>query len=91
MRQRMITAAELWAAIDKLAAHRHLSLTDLAELAGLPKSALTTENRFSETGELSWPPLPALLQIVGAAGVTLREFGLVVDDMQRQSEERRRA
>jgi hypothetical protein len=88
MRNGMITAAEIWAAIDTLAASRDLSLSDLAVRAGLPESALQAESRFSQPGELSWPAFPELLQLVSAAGVTLREFGEVVDDLKRKSDER---
>lgn len=81
----MITAADLWAAIERLAAEHNLTLADLAKRAGLPETALLSESRFSKDGQIVWPSLPDLLRIVSAVGANLRDFGALVDEGEAKS------
>lgn len=75
----MISVSDLWAAIDAFALRHEISLVDLAVDTGLPPYALLPENRRTKDGQLRWPALETLFQLVMSAGVTLKEFAAMVD------------
>ena len=75
----MISVSDLWSAIDEFALHHDISLVDVAVDAGLPPLALTPENRRTKDGQLRWPALEVVLQLVKSAGVSLKDFAVLVD------------
>ena len=78
----MLEVADFWAAIDRLAEDRALTLPQLARLADLPEAALLVETRPTADGTLRWPSLEMLTRIADATGIGLQEFGRLVDEMQ---------
>ena len=82
----MLQVSDFWAAIDRLAEQRALTLAQLAVRAGLPESQLLPENRVDENGVMRWPSLEMLIRIVEGAGISLAAFGRMLDDIQRRRE-----
>ena len=80
-------ASDLWSAIDGVASRSGKSLADLAIKAGLPRHSLLPEGRSVSDGQLVWPPMPTITAVIMAAGVSLREFGALVDAAQRRRTE----
>lgn len=82
----MLQVSDFWAAIDKLAEERALSLRQLARLAGLPDTLLLPKNRVAENGAVLWPSLETLTRLVVAAGITLEEFARMLEDIRARRE-----
>src|SRR4051812_629116 len=78
----MISASDAWAAIDKFASDHDISLQELATEAGLAPRELLADHRFSDDGQLAWPSLEVIIQLVTKAGVSLREFGVMLDALE---------
>lgn len=87
----MLEVPDFWAAIDRLAQDRGLTLAQLARLAQLPESALLAETRRRADGSLAWPSLEMLTRIADATGIGLQEFGRLVDEMRACREAERRS
>lgn len=74
----MLTHAQVWSAIDALAARYGLSPSGLARKAGLDPTTFNRSKRQGGDGRLRWPSTESLAKIMQATGATLDEFmGLV--------------
>lgn len=85
----MITHAQIWNGVDRLAKRLSLSPSGLAKLAGLDPTAFNKSKRFSATGEKPrWPSTESIAKVLEATGVSFPEFAALATS---QAGVRRRA
>ncbi len=77
---RQMTHARVWAAIDKLAAHRGLSISGLARAAGLDPTSFNKSKRFTPAGRPRWPGTESLSRVLEATGAGLDELLTLIED-----------
>ena len=70
----MLSHGSVWAAIDRLANARGLSVSALAKAAGLDPTAFNKSKRLGPDGRPRWPSTESLAKIFDAANADLREF-----------------
>ena len=74
----MLTHAQIWAAIDRLAARSGLSASGLAKRAGLDPTTFNKSKRVTREGRERWPSTVSVAKSLTATGVSLDEFvGLI--------------
>lgn len=82
----MLSHGSVWAAIDRLADARGLSVSGLAKAAGLDPTAFNKSKRMGPDGRPRWPSTESLAKIFEAANADIREFfGLPVTEPSAQS------
>jgi phage repressor protein C with HTH and peptisase S24 domain len=70
----MLSHGSVWAAIDRLADARGLSVSALAKAAGLDPTAFNKSKRLGPDGRPRWPSTESLAKIFDAANADIREF-----------------
>jgi phage repressor protein C with HTH and peptisase S24 domain len=70
----MLSHGSIWAAIDRLADSRGLSVSALAKTAGLDPTAFNKSKRLGPDGRPRWPSTESLAKIFDAANADVREF-----------------
>ena len=76
----MLTHAQIWAAIDRLAARAGLSASGLAKRAGLDPTTFNKSKRVTREGRERWPSTESVAKSLVATGVSLDEFvGLITE------------
>lgn len=70
--------AELWRALDTLAAENGLSPSGLAKRAGLDPTTFNVSKRVMTDGRPRWPSSESLAKVLEATGVTLDAFAALV-------------
>jgi phage repressor protein C with HTH and peptisase S24 domain len=74
----MLTHAQIWAAIDRLAARAGLSASGLAKRAGLDPTTFNKSKRVTREGRERWPSTESVAKSLAATGASLDEFvGLI--------------
>jgi phage repressor protein C with HTH and peptisase S24 domain len=74
----MLTHAQVWAAIDRLAEQASLSASGLAKRAGLDPTTFNKSKRITAAGRPRWPSTESISKALAATGTTLQNFvGLV--------------
>ena len=76
MAQQMLTHAQVWAAIEALAARHDLSVSGLARAAGLDPTTFNKSKRIGLDGRPRWPSTESLAKSLQATGETFEEFVL---------------
>jgi phage repressor protein C with HTH and peptisase S24 domain len=76
----MLTHAQIWAAIDRLAARAGLSASGLAKRAGLDPTTFNKSKRITRQGRERWPSTESIAKSLAAAGVSLDEFVALISD-----------
>lgn len=69
-----LTHAQIWAAIDALAARHQLTPSGLAKRAGLDPTTFNKSKRTAAKGHKRWPTTESLAKILDATGTSLDEF-----------------
>lgn len=69
-----LTHAQIWAAIDALAAKKGLSPSGLARKAGLDATTFNPSKRTSAEGRLRWPSTESIALILNATQTRIDEF-----------------
>lgn len=69
-----LTHADIWDAIDRLAAERGYSASGLARKAGLDPTTFNRSKRLSPGGKPRWPSTESISRILEATGASLEEF-----------------
>jgi phage repressor protein C with HTH and peptisase S24 domain len=76
----MLTHAQIWAAIDRLAARAGLSASGLAKRAGLDPTTFNKSKRVTREGRERWPSTESVAKSLAATGASLDEFvGLITE------------
>src|ERR1700722_3993467 len=74
----MLTHAQIWAAIDRLAARTGLSASGLAKRAGLDPTTFNKSKRVTREGRERWPSTESVAKSLAATGASLDDFvGLI--------------
>jgi phage repressor protein C with HTH and peptisase S24 domain len=76
----MLTHAQIWSAIDRLAARAGLSPSGLAKRAGLDPTTFNKSKRITPAGRERWPSTESVAKSLTATNVTPEVFvGLISD------------
>ena len=70
----MFNHADIWQAVDRLAAKHGLSTSGLARRAGLDPTAFNKSKRLTPAGRARWPSTESLAKILAATGASLSDF-----------------
>lgn len=70
----MLKHADIWRAIDRLAAQHGLSASGLARRAGLDPTTFNKSKRTTGDGKLRWPSTESVSKVLEATNATLAEF-----------------
>jgi phage repressor protein C with HTH and peptisase S24 domain len=77
----MLTHAQIWTAIDRLAARAGLSASGLAKRAGLDPTTFNRSKRITPDGRARWPSTESVAKALAATGTTVDTFvDLIVDN-----------
>src|SRR5437868_7287910 len=69
-----LTHAQIWSAIDALAARYDMSASGLAKAAGLDPTTFNKSKRGGANGKLRWPSTESVSKVLAATGASLDEF-----------------
>ena len=70
----MLTHAQIWSAIDRLAARAGLSPSGLAKKAGLDPTTFNKSKRITPEGRARWPSTESVSKSLAATGATIEQF-----------------
>lgn len=70
----MLKHADIWRAIDRLAAQNGLSASGLARRAGLDPTTFNKSKRTTGDGKLRWPSTESVSKVLEATNASLAEF-----------------
>ena len=77
----MLTHAQVWSAIDRLAARAGLSASGLARRAGLDPTTFNKSKRITASGRARWPSTESISKALVATGTSIDVFvGLIQGD-----------
>ena len=79
----MLTHAQIWTAIDRLAARAGLSASGLAKRAGLDPTTFNKSKRVTPDGRARWPSTESVSKSLAATGATLDQFVALISDAAR--------
>jgi phage repressor protein C with HTH and peptisase S24 domain len=79
MTAKNLTHANVWRAIDRLAAKHGMSVSALARRAGLDPTTFNPSKRHSPDGKPRWPSTETISKIIAATGDTLTGFISLTD------------
>src|SRR6202047_2991407 len=80
---RTLTHAQIWTAIDRLAARAGLSPSGLAKRAGLEPTTFNKSKRTTPDGRARWPSTESVSKSLTATGATLDQFVALISDQAR--------
>jgi len=70
----MLTHAQVWSAIDRLAARAGLSASGLARRAGLDPTTFNKSKRITASGRARWPSTESISKALAATGTGIEVF-----------------
>jgi phage repressor protein C with HTH and peptisase S24 domain len=70
----MLTHAQVWSAIDRLAARAGLTASGLARRAGLDPTTFNKSKRITAEGRARWPSTESIAKALAATGIPLETF-----------------
>ena len=76
----MLTHADIWNAVDRLAARSGLSASGLAKKAGLDPTTFNKSKRVTPEGRPRWPSTESIAKSLQATGVTIDTFVSLIND-----------
>lgn len=76
----MLKHADIWRAIDRLAAQNGLSASGLARRAGLDPTTFNKSKRTTGDGKLRWPSTESVSKVLEATNASLSEFVSLIGD-----------
>ena len=76
----MLTHADIWNAVDRLAARAGLSASGLAKKAGLDPTTFNKSKRITPEGRPRWPSTESIAKSLQATGVTIDTFVSLITD-----------
>jgi phage repressor protein C with HTH and peptisase S24 domain len=75
----MLTHAQVWSAIDRLAARAGLSASGLAKRAGLDPTTFNKSKRMTTEGRARWPSTESIAKALAATGTPMNVFVELID------------
>jgi phage repressor protein C with HTH and peptisase S24 domain len=76
----MLTHAQIWMAIDRLAGRAKLSASGLAKRAGLDPTTFNKSKRITPDGRARWPSTESVAKSLAATGATLDQFVALISE-----------
>src|SRR5689334_1198005 len=76
----MLTHADIWNAVDRLAARAGLSASGLAKKAGLDPTTFNKSKRITPEGRPRWPSTESIAKSLQATGITVDTFVSLITD-----------
>ena len=76
----MLTHAQIWTALDRLAARAGLSPSGLAKRAGLDPTTFNKSKRITVDGRARWPSTESVAKALAATGVNVETFVSLISD-----------
>jgi phage repressor protein C with HTH and peptisase S24 domain len=70
----MLTHAQVWSAIDRLAERAGLSASGLARRAGLDPTTFNKSKRITPQGRARWPSTESIAKALAATGASIESF-----------------
>jgi phage repressor protein C with HTH and peptisase S24 domain len=75
----MLTHAQVWSAIDRLAARAGLSASGLAKRAGLDPTTFNKSKRITPQGRARWPSTESIAKALAATGTPFDAFVTLIE------------
>jgi phage repressor protein C with HTH and peptisase S24 domain len=75
----MLTHAQVWSAIDRLAARAGLSASGLARRAGLDPTTFNKSKRITAAGRARWPSTESIAKALAATGTSFDTFVALIE------------
>ena len=85
----MLTHAQIWTAIDRLAARAGLSASGLAKKVGLDPTTFNKSKRITPDGRARWPSTESVAKALAATGIGIDTFVSLIDDERPRTRRRR--
>jgi phage repressor protein C with HTH and peptisase S24 domain len=79
----MLTHAQIWTAIDRLAARAGLSASGLAKKAGLDPTTFNKSKRITPDGRARWPSTESVAKSLAATGTSIETFIALISEAPR--------
>ena len=76
----MLTHAQIWGALDRLAARAGLSASGLAKKAGLDPTTFNKSKRITPDGRPRWPSTESVSKSLTATGCSVEAFVQLIDE-----------
>jgi phage repressor protein C with HTH and peptisase S24 domain len=76
----MLTHAQIWTALDRLAARSGLSPSGLAKRAGLDPTTFNKSKRITPDGRARWPSTESVAKSLAATQTTVEDFVKLITD-----------
>jgi phage repressor protein C with HTH and peptisase S24 domain len=76
----MLTHAQVWTALDRLAAAAGLSPSGLAKKSGLDPTTFNKSKRITRDGRLRWPSTESLAKALAATGTSIGAFVQLMEE-----------
>lgn len=76
----MLTHAQIWAALDRLAARAGLSPSGLAKKSGLDPTTFNKSKRITSDGRARWPSTESVAKSLAATGATVEQFVALITE-----------
>ncbi len=80
MASSMLTHAQIWTALDRLAARAKLSPSGLAKRSGLDPTTFNKSKRITPDGRARWPSTESVAKALAATGVGVEQFVSLITD-----------
>ena len=81
----MLTHAQIWQAIDRLATTFGYSPSGLAKQAGLDSTSFNRSKRIGPEGKPRWPSTESISRVLAATGATMSDFISMIEDLDSQN------
>jgi phage repressor protein C with HTH and peptisase S24 domain len=76
----MLTHAQIWTALDRLAARANLSPSGLAKRAGLDPTTFNKSKRITPDGRARWPSTESVAKALAATGTSIDTFVQLIEE-----------
>jgi phage repressor protein C with HTH and peptisase S24 domain len=76
----MLTHAQIWTALDRLAVRNNMSASGLAKAAGLDPTTFNKSKRITPDGRARWPSTESVAKSLAATRTTIEEFVKLITD-----------
>ena len=76
----MLSHAQIWAALDRLAARSGLTASGLAKRAGLDPTTFNKSKRITPDGRARWPSTESVAKSLEATSTTVDDFVTLISD-----------
>jgi phage repressor protein C with HTH and peptisase S24 domain len=81
----MLTHAQIWTALDRLAAVAGLSPSGLARKSGLDPTTFNKSKRITRDGRTRWPSTESVAKALAATGTTIDTFVQLIEESGRSA------